>query len=131
MALSNQAPATRISLIYLTVGAIMSVWTVIWLIYYLTNPPAGDMLYFVFGFMATGLVLVAIGLGVGALGRSAKTAETPTAIVIPPTAAPVQAPTQVSPPPTNSATVPTVAVAPQNAQPMMTSAPVAAPYARN
>lgn len=127
MPLVNQVSAARTSLIYLTVGAITTVWTVIWLVYYLTNPPAGDMFYFVFGFMATGLVLVAIGLGVGSIGRSAKDAEPPPAVVVATPAAPVQAPVQAAPPPLAAAAVPMAA---QNVQPVVTQNPPVAAYAR-
>ena len=124
MPLSNQAPATRTSLIYLTVGSIMTVWTIIWLIYYMANPPAGNMLYIIFGFMATGLVLAAIGFGVGSIGRSAKTAETQPAVVVPPPG--VAQPVQPGAAPANSTVMPPVVVMESNAQPAATTFPTVA-----
>jgi hypothetical protein len=82
MALSNQAPAARTSLFYITGGSVMIVWTVIWLIYLMENPPSsGTVFYFLFGFMATGGVLLFIGLRLGAIGRSAKQAESPQVVM--------------------------------------------------
>ena len=97
MALSNQAPATRASLLYITGGSVLIIWTVVWMIYLLFNPPeSGKIFYAVFGFMATGIVLLAIGVRLGSIGRAAKQAETP----------PPAAPTASQPmPPTDQAAV--------------------------
>jgi hypothetical protein len=78
MPMSTQAPATRMSLIYITAGSVIVVWTVVWLLYLMNNPPStGSTYYFVFGFMATGAVVLAIGLRLGSIGRAAKQAENP------------------------------------------------------
>lgn len=78
MPMSTQAPATRMSLIYITAGSVIVVWTVVWLLYLMNNPPGSNTTYyFVFGFMATGAVVLAIGLRLGSIGRAAKQAENP------------------------------------------------------
>lgn len=78
MALSHQAPATRASLLYITGGSVLIVWTVVWLIYLLANSTdSGRIYYVVFGLLATGIVLLYIGLRLGSIGRAAKQAETP------------------------------------------------------
>src|SRR4051794_6685130 len=77
---TKQAASAKTSLMYLTIGALTIVWTVIWYMY-LRRSGASDLTYlWVYGFLATGMVLVVIGAGVGVIGRSAMAAETaPTA----------------------------------------------------
>lgn len=125
MPLSNQAPAARTSLLYITGGSVLIVWTVIWLIYCFANPPtSGKIYYFIFGFLATGVVLLFIGLRLGAIGRSAKQAESAPQQpqqVLPSNSVQVQAPQPVVPgAPVSVVTVPPAAV-PQNGQPVVTT----------
>jgi len=94
---TKQAAAAKTSLTYLTVGALTVVWTVIWYVYLKNNGAAPNTFLWVYGFLATGVVLLIIGGGVGVIGRSAMPAETaPTAAVAgvvetSPGAVPVQA----------------------------------------
>ena len=72
---TKQASSAKTSLIYLTVGALAVVWTVVYYMY-LNRTGASDMAYlWVYGFFATGVVLIAIGLMVGFIGRAAMAAE--------------------------------------------------------
>jgi hypothetical protein len=77
--LSKPSTAARTSLIYITVGALMDIWSAVWW-WYLRNhqpdAPAG-VWYICGGLFLTGLVLLAIGLLVGHIGRSARHAELP------------------------------------------------------
>jgi hypothetical protein len=100
LANTKQAAAAKTSLAYLTVGALTIVWTVIWYLYLRNNGAAQNTYLWVYGFLATGVVLLIIGFAVGQIGRSAMPAETaPTAAVtgvVPAAtgmAAPVAAPT--------------------------------------
>jgi len=74
---SKQATAATVSLAYLTVGALLGVWSIIWFIY-LNRHGANDGVFLLcYGTFFSGLVLIAIGLVVGPLGRSARAAEVP------------------------------------------------------
>jgi len=135
--LSKPSPAARWSLIYITAGALIVVWTGIWLIYLRNHEPQSHgPYYWCFGFMLTGLTLFAIGLGIGRLGRSARQAEMPPEEATPVEAqselkaasrAPIVAPANPSapavapnpsPPPNSQATgVAPVAGAPPTSQP--------------
>jgi hypothetical protein len=77
---TKQATSAKTSLTYLTVGALTIVWTVIWYIYLRNNGASQNAYLWVYGFMATGVVLLIIGAGVGTIGRASMPAETaPTA----------------------------------------------------
>src|SRR5205823_3786670 len=79
----TSSPA-RTALMYITVGTLTLVWTGIWYLYLLNHRPATDAVYYwVGGFTLTGLTLVVIGLTVGHIGRAARPAESPTAVVPP------------------------------------------------
>jgi len=79
MWLFNQASsAARISLTYITVGAMSVVWTGVWYVYLYNNPPeAHGAFYWCAGFLVTGLILILIGFGLGHIGRSAQRADLP------------------------------------------------------
>jgi hypothetical protein len=82
--LSKPSSAARAALAYVTVGALAVVWTGIWFVYLERNPPHTDAPYYwCTGFLITGLTLLAIGLGVGRIGRAARTAELPPPEVTP------------------------------------------------
>jgi len=71
----KQATSATMAIVYITVGALMDVWTVIYYIY-LNRHGADDTTYlWVEGFFASGIVLMGIGFALGAIGRSAKQAE--------------------------------------------------------
>jgi len=77
----KQASASaRAALLYVTVGALMVVWTAVWFFYLNNNPPEGRWVWYLCaGSLFTGLVLLVIGLGVGRLGREARQADNPVA----------------------------------------------------
>lgn len=88
----KQATSATTSLIYITLGALCDVWTVVYY-YYLTGHNGSDTAYlFTYGFFATGTVLMLIGFLVGRIGRSARAAEVAAEqLVVPPAAVPVAA----------------------------------------
>jgi hypothetical protein len=128
---TKQAASAKTSLIYLTVGALTIVWTIIWYRYLNNNNAQPNTYLWAHGFLATGIVLVLIGLGVGQIGRSAMAAETapapavaattPGASVAAPGAAVVTPAAAVAPPAgagqqaVAAGTVPASAVAPAQA----------------
>ena len=79
MWLFNQASsAARISLIYITVGAMSVVWTGVWYVYLFNNPPeTHGAYYWCAGFLVTGLILMLLGFGLGHIGRAAQRADLP------------------------------------------------------
>jgi len=82
--LSKPSSAASASLFYITLGALMTVWSGIWYIYLRNNPPEHPSShYFCYGFLGTGLVLLGIGLALGPLARLARHAELPPAEATP------------------------------------------------
>lgn len=82
--LSKPSAAAFTSLFYITTGALLDVWTGIWYVYLQRHPPQYDgTWYWCYGFMLTGLTLMAIGFGLGRIGRSARHAELPPSEVTP------------------------------------------------
>jgi len=79
--LTTPSGAFPISLIYITVGVLMDVWTTVSLIYYPPESTWGKFL--VVGFLITGAALLIIGLMLGQIGRAARHAELPPAEVTP------------------------------------------------
>jgi hypothetical protein len=79
MWLINQtSTAARTALIYITVGALTVIWTVMWYVYLFNNPRETHTAYYwCTGFLVTGVTLVLIGLGLGRIGRSARHADLP------------------------------------------------------
>lgn len=68
----------RLAVVYLTVGAIMDVWSALWFFWMRTHADGTDGRYFwCYGFFLTGLTLVIIGLALGRIGKSARQAEAP------------------------------------------------------
>jgi hypothetical protein len=66
------------AVIYVTVGAIMAVWTALWYDYMRRHGTASDgPYYWCYGFFFTGVVLIIIGLALGRIGRAARHAEAP------------------------------------------------------
>jgi len=77
--MSQPSSAAKTSLAYITLGALLVVWTCIWYLYLHANPEGVPprTWYINYGLLATGLVLLVIGLAVGQIGRSARHAELP------------------------------------------------------
>ena len=119
--LTQPAFGPRTALIYVTVGALIDVWTLVW---YFTRERAlsGTEQFWVIGLILTGLTFVVLGLFLGQLGRAARRAEMP-----PPEVAQAEANIQK----TAAANPPAVATAPS--APVVAGAPavpaVAAPPA--
>src|SRR3989442_4763146 len=97
------SPAARMALVYITVGALMAIWTTVWYVYRTDHPPAGSgEHYWMGGFFATGMVLIVIGLGLGHIGRSARKADPPPEALVaaaPPVITTTAAEVPVTPPP--------------------------------
>jgi RsiW-degrading membrane proteinase PrsW (M82 family) len=68
----------RTALIYVTVGMLINVWTLVW---YFTheNYRSATTHFWVIGLVLTGLTLVILGLLLGRLGQAARAAELPPA----------------------------------------------------
>ncbi len=69
------------SLIYITVGTLIDIWTIVSLVFY--RPTSDWGLFLVVGFLVTGLALLTIGLLLGPIGRAARHAELPPTEVTP------------------------------------------------
>jgi hypothetical protein len=103
--LSKPSGAARTSLAYITIGSLVTVWTVIYWIYIDRHPDnfSDATHYWVYGFFFTGLVLLVIGLALGRIGRAARHAELPPEVPNEPTAEPANVVTPVVPAGTNNA----------------------------
>jgi hypothetical protein len=71
----KQATSATTSLIYITLGTLMDVWTVIYYIYLSRNGGSDNAFLVTQGLFFSGLALIIIGLAVGRIGRSAREAE--------------------------------------------------------
>lgn len=61
---------------YITTGVLMVVWTIVWLIYLLSNDSESRGPYYICsGLMVSGLALMTIGILMGRIGREAKGAD--------------------------------------------------------
>lgn len=84
---SKQATSATTSLVYITLGGLIDVWTIVYW-FYLRSHGGTDLAYlYVAGFFFSGLVLFLIGLAVGRIGTAARPAEVapvPTSQVIAP-----------------------------------------------
>ena len=80
----NRMFAASAALTYVTVGALMLVWSLVWY-WYLTESEAPRRVYYYlcYGFMGTGIILLLIGFAVGRIGRAAREAELPPKEVTP------------------------------------------------
>jgi hypothetical protein len=76
--LSKPSSAAFMAILYITLGALIDVWTGIWYWYLKDHPPEqAGMYYWCAGFFLTGLTLLVIGLALGRIGRAALHAELP------------------------------------------------------
>jgi hypothetical protein len=81
---TTTSSAARTALIYITVGSLIVIWTGVWYIYLLNNPPESAWPnYWCGGLVVSGFTLIAIGLGLGRIGKEAQRADVPTAVVAP------------------------------------------------
>lgn len=70
--------SARTAVIYITIGAIMDVWSALWYFYMNRHDTKSDGPYFwCYGFLLTGATLIVIGLALGRIGRAARHAEAP------------------------------------------------------
>ncbi len=76
--LSKPSSIAPTSIFYVTLGALLTVWGVIWLVYLNNHPPRNDVWNYVdYIVLATGVVILVIGMGAGRIGRAAREAELP------------------------------------------------------
>jgi hypothetical protein len=73
--LTRPSSAPGMSLSYITIGALLAIWSSVW--YLMGHPETQWARVFCTGLFLTGLVLLAIGFGVGYIGRAARHAELP------------------------------------------------------
>lgn len=118
--LSKPAFGPRVALIYVTLGALIDVWTAVYYFSFVRNHETNERTWFwIAGLFLTGITLVILGLVLGPLGRAARKAELPPtevtaaearvqqtaaanpALVVQPGVAPAQpVPPAAAPPPT-------------------------------
>lgn len=72
---SKQASSATTSLKYLTLGALIDVWAIVYFFYLRSREGSDVAYYWVYGFIFTGAALFLIGLAVGRVGRSTRSAE--------------------------------------------------------
>jgi hypothetical protein len=80
--LSKPAFGPRTAIIYITIGALLDVWTTVWYFAFArdqTGHISRDTWFWLAGLFLTGLTLMVIGLLLGNIGRSARKAELPPA----------------------------------------------------
>jgi hypothetical protein len=111
----TKSPAARTALIYVTVGALTIIWTGVWYVYLHNNPPVTNgPYYFCGGLMASGLIMLLLGFGLGRLGRSAQHAELPPPeLTVPPAPVAPVAPVEPAIPPAAPVPPETTAASPR------------------
>lgn len=71
----KQATSATTALVYVTIGALIDVWTTVYY-FYVRKVGAGETTYlWISGFFFTGLVLIFIGLALGRIARAVRPAE--------------------------------------------------------
>ncbi|GAC1345379.1 MAG: hypothetical protein NVSMB14_08720 [Isosphaeraceae bacterium] len=92
----KQAQSAKMAIIYITIGALIDVWTAVFYAYDQKRGMSETAHFFCAGFFFTGLVLICIGLLVGKIGRAARmsevTAPPPVQMMAPTAGAPAQVP---------------------------------------
>ena len=111
---SKQATSATTSLIYLTLGGLIDVWAIVYFFYLRTHNGTDIAYLYVYGFIFTGILLFLIGLAVGRIGHSARSAEV----------APTPTQQVITAPPMAAALSPTIAV---SANPPLAQVPIARP----
>lgn len=73
---SKQSSAAPTALVYITLGALLTVWSAIWFFYRVqTQNTTGPGHYICLGLLLTGVALLVIGFGVGQISRKAQAGE--------------------------------------------------------
>ena len=76
--LSKPSSAAPTALVYVTLGAVLTVWSGIWFMYLQNNPPGHQFVHYIdTGCLLTGIVFLMIGFGLGPMARFARQAELP------------------------------------------------------
>ena len=76
--LTHPAFGPRTAIIYITVGALIDVWTLVWYLAFGRGEVLSDNTRFwLWGFFLTGLTLILVGAFLGRIGRSARKVEMP------------------------------------------------------
>ena len=75
--LSNPAFGPRLAVAYVTIGALIDVWTGVWYYSQAGGSLSPNQWFWVTGFFLTGLTLMIIGLLIGPLGQYARKSEMP------------------------------------------------------
>ena len=78
--LSHPAFGPRTSIIYITAGALIDVWTIVWYLAFGRESQGGlsaNTQFWLWGFFLTGLTLVVVGLLLGRIGQAARKSEMP------------------------------------------------------
>jgi hypothetical protein len=76
--LSKPTMGPAVAVVFITIGALLDVWSAIWYMWLLNHRPEPNTLYYVCsGTFLSGLVVLLIGLTIGQIGRSARQAELP------------------------------------------------------
>lgn len=72
---SRHTRGARVAVIYITLGALIVIWSGIWCVNLLNDPARGDnALSWCYGLLLTGATFVLIGLAIGWIGRSGRSA---------------------------------------------------------
>jgi len=78
--LSHPAFGPRTAIIYITAGALIDVWTIVWYLAFGRESAGGinnNTQFWLWGFFLTGLTLVVVGLLLGRIGQAARKSEMP------------------------------------------------------
>ncbi len=69
--------AARLAIYYITIGALLDVWSAIYYAFYLRTAESDHRTFWCAGFFFTGLTLTIIGFTLGRIGRAARHADLP------------------------------------------------------
>ena len=96
--MSKPSRAAHMAIIYVTVGALLMVWSAVWYAWMLHQAPPdasqshGDgWFYICYAIFFTGLTVLVIGFALGRIGRAGRRAELPPEVAAAPTAQPAVA----------------------------------------
>ncbi len=73
---TKQATSASMAVIYITIGALIDVWTTVYYVFKVRGEQvSSDTHLWLSGFFFSGVVFIVVGLAVGRIGRSARQAE--------------------------------------------------------